>query len=87
MRRRSAQGQEGIAKHTRSPLVILRIRYSLGLFSRTPSPLSPAGMNSTPALANAFSTAVTVLSLEFTLPFSIRVTAFNETMALSASSC
>ena len=61
--------------------------YAFGLLSLTPSPFKSAGKNSTPALIGAFSIADIVLSLVSTFPFSSRVTAFKETMALSASCC
>jgi hypothetical protein len=52
------------------------------LCSRTPEP--PAGRKSIPAFASAFSTAEIVLTLESTLAFSNRVTAFSDTTQTSA---
>lgn len=65
----------------------MKMGYAFGLLSLTPSPFSPAAKNSIPAFASAFSIAVTVLTRELTFPFSKRVTAFSDTMALSASCC
>jgi hypothetical protein len=50
------------------PLHGLNLRYyALGLRVRTPSPFSPAGRNSTPALLRVFSMAFIVLTREFDL--------------------
>lgn len=51
-----------------------------------PSPFSPAGMNSTPALLSVRSTAESVLVRASTLPPSSRARAFSEMIARSASS-
>jgi hypothetical protein len=61
--------------------------YAFGPLSVTPSPFKFAGKNSTPAFISAFSMADRVLSLVSTFPFSSRVTAFRDTIALSASCC